>query len=125
MLSDLLAISRLSSFVGPINWSDPYFQDNGYFRPRTNSDIKYESLNPFGVIKEVLFDKVDVTGDVEEKVTRYRMCYTLIIRFFFSRENFKEVHIYFDKMKVHDVKQVPVYASEKDTLCKYSVHYLL
>lgn len=48
----LLAISRLSSFVGPINWSDPYFQDNDYFRPRTNSDIKYESLNPFGVIRE-------------------------------------------------------------------------
>ncbi|XP_052719382.1 acid-sensing ion channel 4-like [Crassostrea angulata] len=72
----VLAISRLSSFVGPINWSDPYFQDNGYFRPRTNSDIKYESLNPFGVIREVLFDKVDVTGDVEEKVTRYGMCYT-------------------------------------------------
>lgn len=48
----LLAIFRLSSFVGPINWSDPYFQDNGYFRPRTNSDIKYESLNPFGVIRE-------------------------------------------------------------------------
>eukprot|EP00105_Crassostrea_gigas_P042671 XP_019926819.1 PREDICTED: uncharacterized protein LOC109619941 [Crassostrea gigas] len=72
----LLAISRLSSFVGPINWSDPYYHDNGYFRPRTNSDIKYESLNPFGVIREVLFDKVDVTGDVEEKVIRYGMCYT-------------------------------------------------
>lgn len=36
------------------------------------------------------------------------------------RENFIELHIYFDHLKVHDVKQVPVYASSKDLLGKYS-----
>lgn len=32
------------------------------------------------------------------------------------QENFIELHIYFEHLKVHDVKQVPVYASEKDIL---------
>lgn len=39
---------------------------------------------------------------------------------YFCRENFIELHIYFDYLKVHDVKQVPVYASTKDVLGKYS-----
>lgn len=71
-----MAISPLSSIVGPVNWSDPYYQDNGYFRSRTNSDIKYETLDKSRMILMVMFDQKDVIGDLEEKVTRYGMCYT-------------------------------------------------
>ncbi|XP_034301154.2 acid-sensing ion channel 3 isoform X2 [Magallana gigas] len=71
-----MAISRLSSLVGEINWTDPYYRDNGYFRPRTRSDIVYEALDKSQVIRSVTFDRLDVTGDVKEKVTKYGMCYT-------------------------------------------------
>lgn len=37
----------------------------------------------------------------------------------FHRDNYIEMHIYFDYLKIHDVMQVPRYASVKDIMCKY------
>lgn len=71
-----MAISKLGIFVDDINWTDPYYRDNGYFTPRTRDDVATEALNRRAVIKSITFDMGDVGQDIEETVTRYGMCYT-------------------------------------------------
>jgi hypothetical protein len=71
-----MATSKMSIFVRGINWTDPFYHDNGYFTQRTRDDVVSESLSRQAVIRSVTFDAVDVSQDIEETVTRYGMCYT-------------------------------------------------
>lgn len=71
-----MAVSRLNFFGNNINWSDPYYREHDYFRPRTYDDMINESMNRTSVLKMVFFDQEDVINDVEDTITQYGMCFT-------------------------------------------------
>ncbi|XP_062609173.1 acid-sensing ion channel 1C-like [Saccostrea cucullata] len=73
-----LSLSRLNNLVDEINWTDPYYQNNGYFAPRTFNDVANETLEINSVVKYITFDGkgVNLKHDLTEKVASNGMCYT-------------------------------------------------
>ncbi|KAJ8301857.1 hypothetical protein KUTeg_020844 [Tegillarca granosa] len=52
---------RLSKFASPINWSDPYYEENGFFEPESkrylvNNPLEVESRN--GMVENAVIDGI-------------------------------------------------------------------
>ena len=53
-----MSYSTMRIYSTPINWSDPYYQNEGYFRKRTQHDIYSESKNRSTFLYYVMFDNI-------------------------------------------------------------------
>lgn len=53
-----MSYSTMNIYSTPINWSDPYYQNEGYFKERTQHDIFSESKNLSAFVYYVMFDNI-------------------------------------------------------------------
>lgn len=53
-----MSTSPLYAYSKPINWSDPYYEKEGYFKKRTLDDVLEESKNLSSFLYFVIFDNI-------------------------------------------------------------------
>lgn len=73
-----LSLSRFNSFAQAINWSDPFYKENGYFEPVTYQTLRNFSMELSEVLRLCMFDFVGYNCSqlFEYSFTILGPCYT-------------------------------------------------
>ena len=72
------SMSAFSATAKSINWSDPEYEDLGFFKPRIKADVLKESIELKTFVKFAMFDlhSLDIEESFDLKLSVFGLCYT-------------------------------------------------
>ncbi|XP_071165386.1 acid-sensing ion channel 5-like [Mytilus edulis] len=126
-----MTTSALYTFSQKVNWSDPFYKEEGYFEAKTKEDLFNHSKNIWESVYLSLFDNVQLKDAFSPVYTDMGLClrfnsdgsqYTAMYGAIFNLQLYVNVMTYFDyfshslssgvKIAVHDHRVEPIMTNE-------------